>query len=170
MKGTTGSRFMSGLLIVVVAGCLMHWKNDGAWAANLSRGQTVYVPVYNAVRIGEQGHAFHLAATLCIRNTDRTHAVTIIAADYHGSDGKLLRRFLDAPIQLAPLGSKDFFIKASDMAGGLYPSFIVQWNSTAKVSEPAVEGVMIGDRSGQGISFISRGRVIEDASDLPETP
>jgi hypothetical protein len=165
MKAVTESRFMFAILVMVVAGYLVHARSDCASGDNLSLGQTVYVPMYSAIRIGEQGHAFHLATTLCIRNTDRTGAMNLVSVDYHGSDGKLLKRFVDTPLQLAPLESKDFFIKASDMSGGLYPSFLVQWKSAAKISEPVVEGVMIGDRSGQGISFISRGRVIQDSSD-----
>jgi hypothetical protein len=38
------------------------------------------------------------------------------------------------------------------------------WTSKTNVNPPLIEGVMIGTRSGQGISFVSRGQVIQDES------
>ncbi len=145
--------------------CVLHAGSVCAQGPSLSLGQTVYVPGYNAVRIGEQGSSFPLAATLCIRNTDTVHSMTILTVDFHGTDGKLVRRFLNAPVRLDPLAATDFFIKSSDMSGGLYPSFIVRWKSAKEMNEPVIEGIIIGDRSGQGISFISRGRIIKDSSE-----
>jgi len=41
-------------------------------------------------------------------------------------------------------------------------NFLVKWKSQTKVNPPLIEGVMIGTRSGQGISFVSRGQVINE--------
>ena len=41
-------------------------------------------------------------------------------------------------------------------------NFLVKWKSPTKVNPPLIEGVMIGTRSGQGISFVSRGQVIDE--------
>jgi hypothetical protein len=151
------------LLVLMLAGALLLASHDRVSAASLSQGQAVYVPIYNAIRIGDHGNPFPLASTLCIRNTDRKHPITVTSADYYDSDGKLIKSFLTAPQRLAPLAAMDRFIKSSDMGGGLYPSFIVRWSSKAMVSEPVIEGIIVGDRSGQGISFISRGRVLEES-------
>jgi hypothetical protein len=164
MKAIKGSLCISMLWMMVMMGLLLPASVVCASGISLSVGQTVYVPLYNAVRIGAQGSPFPLASTLCIRNADTVHSLTVLAVDYHGSDGKPLRRFLGAPMQLAPLAATDFFIKSTDMSGGLYPSFIVRWKSAAEVSEPVIEAVIVGDRSGQGISFISKGRIIRDDS------
>ncbi|MBM4327641.1 MAG: DUF3124 domain-containing protein [Deltaproteobacteria bacterium] len=131
----------------------------------LSQGQHVYVPVYSSIRIGELGRPYDLAVTLCVRNTDQTHTITVTSADYYDSNGKMLRRFLDAPRQVGPLASVDFFIRASDVSGGLFPSFLVKWKSSQKVNEPIIEAIMIGDKHGQGISFACPGKVIKESSE-----
>lgn len=153
---------ISALCVVVLVGWIMCPGTGRASEAGLSMGQTVYVPLYNAIRIGPKGSQFPLAATLCIRNTDLTHAITLISVDHYGSDGTRLRQFLSGPAQLAPLATTDFFITSSDMSGGLYPSFIVRWKASTGVSQPVIEAIIIGDRSGQGISFISSGRIIKE--------
>jgi hypothetical protein len=50
----------------------------------------------------------------------------------------------------------------ADTGGGSGANFLVKWKSKTKVSPALIEGVMIGTRSGQGISFVSRGQVIKD--------
>jgi hypothetical protein len=115
--------------------------------------------------VGERGHSFNLAVTLTIRNTDPTGQITIVSADYHDSKGKLVKSYLENPVVLEPLASTAFFVKESDESGGMGPNFIVQWKSEKAVNVPIIEGVMIGARSGQGISFVTRGKVIKDRTD-----
>jgi hypothetical protein len=132
---------------------------------HLSQGQTIYVPSYSYVRIGEKGHQFQLAANLCIRNTDATHAITVVSVNYHDSHGNLLKSYLDKPVDLKPLAAIDFFVRSSDVSGGLAPSFLIKWKSASPANEPIAEAAMIGDKSGQGISFVSTGKVIKDSPD-----
>jgi len=130
---------------------------------SLSEGQTVYVPVYSHIYV-VKGHTFDLAICLSIRNTDPNHPITILSANYHDSEGNLVRNYAETPIQLKPLASIDFFVGEYDTAGGLGASFLVKWKSTIKVNEPIIEGVMAGTKSGQGISFVSRGKAIQEGS------
>jgi hypothetical protein len=132
---------------------------------SLSKGQTIYVPAYSYVRIGEKGHQFELAANLCIRNTDPHRAITISSVDYHNTDGALLKMFLEKTIELKPLAATDFFVKTSDVTGGFAPSFIIKWRSPKPVSPPITECVMIGDRSGLGVSIILNGKVIKEVDE-----
>lgn len=81
--------------------------------------------------------------------------------DYHDTDGKLLRRYLDAPVSLGPLASVRYVIAEGDKAGGSGANFIVTWNAVQPVVAPIVESVIIGTYSRQGISFTSPTRVIE---------
>ncbi|AJE02306.1 DUF3124 domain-containing protein [Geobacter pickeringii] len=129
----------------------------------LSRGQTLYVPVYSHVYTGDRALPFNLAATLSIRNTDPVGVITVTAVDYHDSNGRLVKRSLAAPHPLAPQGSTNFFLKEQDTAGGFGAHYIVRWEAPKEVSEPVVEAIMIGARSGQGISFVSPGREIRPA-------
>ncbi len=133
-------------------------------AEPLSQGQTLYVPVYSHVFSGDRGLPFNLAAILSLRNCDPEKPLRILAADYYDSAGKRLKRHLVEPLEIAPLASHSIFIKETDTSGGFGASFIVRWQAATPVQPPVVEAVMIGARSGQGISFISPARVIADTS------
>lgn len=135
---------------------------DAASEMLLSKGQTVYVPVYSHIYSGDREHPFYLAATLSVRNTDPKHAITILSVDYYDSKGKLLRPYLENPIILNPLATTRYIIKESDKSGGSGANFIVKWKSDAKINAPIIESIMIGTKTQQGISFISRGRVIQE--------
>lgn len=129
----------------------------------LSRGQTVYVPVYSNVFSGPRSRPLQLAATLSIRNTDPAAPLTITSVEYYDTGGKLLRRYLDRPFSLAPLGTHYVHIEEKDDAGGFGANFIVKWRSEREINAPIIECVMIGATSGQGISFVSPGQEIRPA-------
>lgn len=136
---------------------------DSTLAADLrSYGQSVYVPVYSHILFGDRAAAFDLAATLSIRNTDPVHSISVDAADYHDSGGRLLKKHIDKPVVLRPLASTEVFVPESDTSGGFGASFIVRWKSENPVVPPVIECLMIGVRSGQGISIVSPGRVISE--------
>lgn len=131
-------------------------------AQELSRGQLVYVPIYSHIYYGDREQAFLLTGTLSIRNTDPAHPITLLKVDYYDSDGKLVRKNLSRPVNLGPLGSTRFVVKASDTSGGSGANFLVQWKADNEVNTPILEGVMIGAAGQQGISFTSRGQAIKD--------
>ncbi len=126
-----------------------------------SSGQTVYVPVYSHVYVGSKGQEFQLAATLYIRNANLDKAIKLESAGYYDSSGKLIRQVLKAPTKIDPLASTQFFVGESDTTGGLGAFFLVRWSSETKVNEPIIEVVNVGTRSGQGISFVSTGKVVD---------
>jgi len=132
------------------------------WAAELSRGQLVYVPVYSHVYHGDLEKEFLLTGMVSIRNTDPKHAITITLADYYGSDGKIIRSYLSKPLTLNPMASTRFVVKESDPKGGSGANFLVQWQAEKEVNEPIMEAVMIGTAGQQGISFSSRGKAIKN--------
>jgi len=136
----------------------------------IATGQTIYVPVYSQIYHHNRQEIFELAATLSIRNTDLTKPIVITSARYYDSDGKLVKQYLERPIQLNALASTDFFINRNDKSGGLGANFIVEWVAQTEISEPVVEAVMIGTDFQQGISFISPGRVIKNQNDYKRSP
>ena len=127
----------------------------------IAMGQTIYVPVYSHIYYGDRQEIFNLAATLSIRNTDLTNPIIITSVRYYDSYGKLVKQYLERPIQLSALASTDFFVNRSDTSGGLGANFIVEWIAQTEISEPVVEAVMLGTDLHQGISLISPGRVIK---------
>ncbi|NTU42163.1 MAG: DUF3124 domain-containing protein [Nitrospirales bacterium] len=128
----------------------------------LGKGQTVYVPVYSHILIGTKGYSFDLAVTLSIRNTDFRNPITISSIDYYDTEGRLVKRYLNKPLSLNPMASTHVFISETDTTGGIGANFIVRWRAEREVNEPVIESVMIGGRSGQGISFVSQGREIRE--------
>ena len=127
----------------------------------LYKGQTVYVPVYSHIYSGDREQPFYLAATLSIRNTDTKHAITLMAVDYYDSDGKFLKHYLEKVLPLSAMATKRYVVPESDKSGGSGAKFIIKWQSGEPVAEPLIESVMISTKTQQGISFTSRGRVLE---------
>ncbi|MDP2499046.1 MAG: DUF3124 domain-containing protein [Candidatus Palauibacterales bacterium] len=123
--------------------------------------ESVYVPDYSHVYHGAGLSRFPLTTTLSVRNTDPERAITLRSVRYYDTDGELTRRFLEEPRRLGPLGTADFVVQEHDVSGGTGANFIVDWSADRPVSQPVIESVMIGTRSGQGISFTSRGQPIE---------
>jgi len=128
----------------------------------ISKGQTVYVPAYSNVFSGPKALPFNLATILSIRNTDPGATITITATEYYDTNGKLLRNYRPKPVTLGPLASTYLYLDERDIAGGFGASFLVRWEAARAVNEPVIECVMIGATSGQGISFVSPGKVIRD--------
>ena len=151
-----------GILIVgIFSTGIIHASSS----VRLSEGEMVYVPVYSHIYVGIKGNPFDLSISLIIRNTDPNEAITIFAVSYYDSNGRLVRNYLEKPLRLGQMGTADFFVSESDTSGGFGASFLVKWKSTTKVNEPVIEGVMAGTKSGQGISFTSRGKAINERTD-----
>ncbi len=152
-------------LLLIVASISATQEAGGGGAGRLLRGQTLYVPVYSHIFAGDRESPFYLAATLSVRNTDSRNPINLLGADYYDSDGKLLNRVLDSPVLLKPLASWQYVIAESDRRGGPGASFLVKWKAERPVSPPLVETVMISTRSQQGVSFTSRGQVVEEVGE-----
>lgn len=135
-----------------------------------ARGAVVYVPVYSSVYVAEGDQVFDLTVTLTVRNTDRAAPITVSAVNFYDTGGKLLHAYVDAPTSLAPLASADTVVRASDTRAGVGGSFVVEWRAGSEVTEPVVEAVMIGAGYQQGISFVSRGTVLERVSGAAPAP
>lgn len=130
--------------------------------AEMSKGQTQYVPCSSHTFHGPKTRQLDLTVTLVVRNIDTKRPITLTAVDYHGSDGKLLRRFQASPVVIAPLSSREFVVDEKDKDGGVGASFLVRWKSGEAVNAPIVEAVMIGSSNSLGVSFINRGEVISE--------
>ena len=154
-------KFCSILIAFILLAGLVTTARAGS-EITLSAGQTVYVPIYSHIYSGLKGRSFGLAATLSIRNTDPKHPIMLMSVKYFDSDGKLVKEYLDKPAELKAMASTRYILPESDTGGGSGANFLVKWSAPIKVNPPLIEGVMIGTRSGQGISFVSRGQVIED--------
>jgi hypothetical protein len=156
LRTAVGAAFLAATLILLTA--------SAPWAGDIQRyrGQTIYTPAYSHIFIGDREHPFNLTVTLSVRNTDPETPITVESVDYHGSNGKKLRPYLSEPAALDPLAAQHYVVDESDTSGGAGAAFMVRWRSEKPVCPPIVETVMIGTRSQQGISFVSRGQAIQE--------
>jgi hypothetical protein len=150
------------ILTIIISTAFLLPTIGSAEEARLATGQTVYVPIYSHIYSGVKARPFDLAATLSIRNTNLKSAIELISVKYFDSEGKLVKDYLEKPIDINALATTRYIITEDDRAGGSGANFIVIWKSERPVNPPVIEGVMIGTHSGQGISFVSRGRVIKE--------
>ena len=154
-------RWLSRMICALaVAVALAPLPSPAADTVALSRGQTIYVPAYSHIYVGNKEQPFLLTVTLSIRNVDMRHKLTVSSVDYYETQGKLVQKYLDAPVTLGPLESIRYIVPQKSRIGGSGANFIVLWRSQSDVNPPLVECVMIGAESQQGISFTSRGQVI----------
>ena len=130
-----------------------------------SSGQVVYVSVYSHVYSGPKLLKFQLAGMLNIRNTDAQHPIVITQVDYYDTKGELVDAYIEKPLTLEPLETTYFHVKDYDERGGAGANFMVNWKAETPVSPPIIESVMLGTKSGQGVSFICPGQVISEHSE-----
>jgi hypothetical protein len=130
-----------------------------------SQGQTIFVPVYSKI-ILRDGKEVPLAENLSIFNTDPHQTITITQVNYYDANGALIETQLAKEKKLAPFATATFFVKATDLRGGIGANFLVKWKSSVLVSVPYIEAVMVGSIGTRAFSFTSPGRVI-DTSVLP---
>lgn len=130
----------------------------------LSKGQTIYVPAYPSVYIDERGRNFLLTTSLVIRNTDPKYSITIASIDFYDDKGALIKKYLDAPVKMPPLGAIRYLAKRIDKKGESDGKcFIVKWSGDGNaVNTPILQTIMIGVESMQGISFMQSGQVISE--------
>ncbi|MCP4021395.1 MAG: DUF3124 domain-containing protein [Desulfobacteraceae bacterium] len=146
------------LIWMIMAAALAVNAEAGPGCNNrLSNGQTIYVPAYSHIYIGNKEQKYLLTITLSIRNIDPSNPITITEVSYHETEGKFLKNFITAPVSLNPLEATRYLIHQKDKEGGSGANFIVKWKSGQLSNPPIIEAVMIGTQSGQGISFTSRG-------------
>lgn len=159
------SAFFTTVVLTLIFMCMVTYP-DSAWSVvsdiRLSKGQTLYVPVYSNVFSGPRRLPLQLAATLSVRNTDMASSFKVSAIDYFDTNGKLVRRYLERPTVIGPLATLYVHIEEKDTAGGFGANFIVRWQSDKVINAPVVECVMIGATGGQGISFVSPGQEIRE--------
>jgi len=159
-----GKKYMKIILVFlnVVLLFSLSIKASAQSGNKLSRGQTVYVPIYSHIYSGDREMPFDLAATISIRNTDPKYSITILSIDFYDTNGKFLKKYIETPVQLNAMATIRYVIRESDKSGGSGAKFIIIWRSERNVNAPLIESVMISTKMQQGISFTSRGKIITE--------
>lgn len=130
-------------------------------ASKKVKGQVLYLPVYSNVPYTNKETKFDLSAFVAIHNTDFSQSIKITKVLYFHNDGHLVANYLKKDTLLKPLATTNFYVPVSDQSG-TGANFIVEWVSDSLVNEPLIESVVTGFNNGQGISFLSTGKVIRE--------
>ncbi|MEP6949591.1 MAG: DUF3124 domain-containing protein [Ginsengibacter sp.] len=123
--------------------------------ATLVNKHSVYVPVYSHIYAESGTSLIYLTTTLSIRNTSFTKSFYVTDVIYYGSQGEVLKHYLDSTLLVKPMASIEFVIARTEAKGGAGANFVVKWGSPATGIEPLIQTLM--NESSAGVSFITNG-------------
>jgi hypothetical protein len=139
------------------------WKARQTNVTDFSRwtqGAT-YLPVYSQIYQLHANKTYDLTVTASIRNISQKDTLFLQRADYYGTDGQLVRRYLNHTVFLKPLETVEIVIYEKDRAGGTGGNFVFDWAAKSESEAPLCEAVMISTSGQQGLSFLTRGVKID---------
>jgi len=120
------------------------------------------LPIYSNIPYVEHDRKFDLSAFVAIHNTDFKNSIKIIKVLFFDNDGKLVENYLSKEAIIHPLGATNFFVPERDQSG-TGANFIIEWVSDSLVNEPLIESVSVGLSNGQGVSFLSNGKILRES-------
>lgn len=139
----------------------------GQEARGLSKGQSLYLPVYSHMfygNLGSKGRASQvlLSTLVSIRNTDPRRSLRVLSAKYFDSGGRLLSERLPAPVVLPPLGTMELFVELNDASGGSGANFVIRWDAEQPLNQPLVEGLHVNMDGGKAVIFMTQSVPVVD--------
>jgi len=150
---------------ILTAGFLFPAPLTAQELAPMSKGQSIYLPVYSHLWHGNlnakgQPEILQLSALISIRNSDPASSIRVTSARYYDTNGKLLREFVPSPKTLAALGTLELFVERREAEGGSGANFLIRWQSDRPVSPPITEAIHADLNSVRTVSFVSSGRPV----------
>jgi hypothetical protein len=161
------------LIILTVAGCQEQKEYSSVDPVNWGKRTTdlppidslvsgsTYLSVYSQIYSQTEHLTHDLTATVSMRNINRIDTVYLTNAEYFDTHGKMIRTYFKTTIYIAPMETIEIVIDEHDREGGTGANFIFDWKTTAGVSEPLFEAVMISTSGQQGLSFATSGKRID---------
>ena len=119
---------------------------------SLSTGKS-YLPVYSQVYSISEMRTLNLTVMVSLRNTNDTSKVYLTKANYYNSAGELIRNYINGPVALNPLETRDIVINEDDDTGGTGGNFVFEWHILEGDNPPLFQAVMNSTLGQQGLSF-----------------
>lgn len=131
----------------------------------LSKGQSLYLPVYSHVWHGDVdskgvAHQTLVSALVSVRNSDPAKAIRVTSAVYYDTNGKKLREYISKTVIVGPMGTHEIYVPRNDTAGGSGANFLIVWQSDEPANAPVVEALHLNMPAGRSIAFITTARPI----------
>ena len=127
---------------------------------DLVTGQMIFIPAYSEILLGG-GSRLSFTTSLAIHNAALSSPLVVKSVRHYDTDGKLVKEYVEQPLQLAPLATKVFLVERPSRGTGAGANFIVEWAAEKAIYEPVIEAVMVTSSGTRGFSLISPGRVMK---------
>ena len=152
-------------LYLVLLLLLCHQPAAQADDLSLSKGQACYLPIYSHIWYGDltssgQPMKILLSALVSIRNTSLRTPIKVTSARYYSTEGKLLKEFVGAPKEVAPMGTYELFVERKESEGGSGANFIIQWEAATPTNPPVIEAIHTDIQVNRTPTFITSARPI----------
>jgi len=119
---------------------------------------STYLSIYSQIYSISELKTHDLTATVSMRNANKLDTIYIQKAQYYGTDGKLIRTYIDKTIFLKPMETLAIVINEADWEGGTGANFVFDWSVGKASYVPIFEGVMVSTSGQQGLSFTTQGK------------
>lgn len=131
----------------------------------LSKGQTLYLPIYSHVWHGDlkdRGYPLKspFSALVSIRNADLKNTIRVLSARYFDTGGKQLHEYISAAKTIPPMGTYELYVERKESAGGSGANFVILWEAGTPTNLPVVEAVHTDIQGNHTLSFITTARAI----------
>lgn len=155
------------ILAAFAAVALQQTGAAGAEEAFLSKGQTLYLPIYSHIWHGDLVVAgrypakSQVSALVSIRNTSLKTPIRVLSARYYSTDGKLLKEYAPTPVAIGPMGTHELFIEKKEAEGGSGANFLIRWEAAAPTNPPVVQAVHADIKGHQTFTFVTSAQPVQ---------
>ncbi len=155
------NKFRSLILAMLLAAA----TTANAVEPELSKGQTLYLPIYSHIWHGDRNAKGYplksqVSVLVSIRNTDMKNPIRILSARYFDTAGKPMKEYVAAAKTIPPMGTFELYVERKESEGGSGANFIIAWEASAPANLPVVEAVHADIQGHRTLSFITDGRPI----------
>jgi hypothetical protein len=131
----------------------------------LSKGQTLYLPIYSHVWHGDLKTGGYptkslVSALVSIRNTDPKNPIRVLSARYYDTGGKQLHEYVGAAKTIPPMATHELYVERKESAGGSGANFVIAWEAATPTNLPVVEAVHADIQGHRTLTFITTARAI----------